>query len=410
MSLKKIRVEDIVGLFILSIPMMPVFTMPIYYFLGVFVVTLFLLYILKHKVNFMPNYFESFFVLFIVWNIFSLIWSVTGEKSIIKWCLIHFAFVVCALRLLYFSLKSADKVVEKIGKWYVAGTLLVSIICIFYEYLFYSGNFRLGTYLFREPYGTRMMYTYSLEISMFFVLYDFFENKNLNSKKIFQFFLILFFTICIFLSGTRKILIGIAVFILFYIILKNKKDVLKAFKKIALLVLMAVVCYFCIMNIDFLYDVFGSRVESAIGFINGTAIDASIRDRNAMIDYGFSEFLKHPIKGNGSNYFHYGFNLYYGQDLYSHNNFIELLCNLGFIGFGLYYLIYFFSIFTRSKSKHKTFFQCVALSLLILDYWTISYYRIQFLIIWELMAVYFSMIKLESGEKLHERKAKKFLK
>lgn len=396
-SSRKINVATIVGLFILCIPMMPVVSMPVYYALGGFVVLLFLLHLFKYKTSLKLTHFEILYILFILWNIISLKWSTTGEKSIIKWCLLHFVFVFSSIRLLYINLKSANKTVEAFGKWYVLGTFLVSLICLIYEHPFSSDAARLGTYLFREPYGTRMMYTYSLEVAIFFSMYDFFETKGFNSKKLAKLFLVLFFAACILLSGTRKILIGVLLFTLSYIILKNKKNAFKMMKKLIPIFILLIISYFCIMKIDVFYNILGKRIETALSFINGTGIDASMRDRNAMIDYGIELFEKHPIIGNGSNIFHHEFNIYYGQDLYSHNNFVEILCNLGLVGFILYYLNYVFIIFNRGNSKYKILLICTCLSFLVLDYWTISYYRIQFMIVIELTSLYFLVKKKNKG-------------
>ena len=90
-------------------------------------------------------------------------------------------------------------------------------------------------------------------------------------------------------------------------------------------------------NNSFLYEVLGSRVEDMIfqmfGIGNGKYSN-STKVREIMIMEGVRFFLDHPFIGGGTNYFALRTTTGYG---YSHNNFIEILCNMGLIGVALYY-------------------------------------------------------------------------
>ena len=62
-------------------------------------------------------------------------------------------------------------------------------------------------------------------------------------------------------------------------------------------------------------------------------------------------WLKSPVWGHGYDSFHFYNAVVNGHDVYSHNNFTELLYNLGIIGFVAYYFEYFRLTMLGFKSK-----------------------------------------------------------
>ncbi len=387
----------LICLFISSIPMMPLFTMYGFYALGFLVTILYLCVLLKNNKLILTK-FDYLYVFLIIWTILSTQWSVSKELYLIKFMAVYLLFSVSSIKLLFIANDNdITKVLKKFFISFVIGTAIVSIICILYENPTNLSTTRLGTYLFAGEYGTRMMYTYNLEISIFILLYVFFNTKTLT-KKMLYIFLIAFFMICIFLSGTRKILVGILLFGFIHTYFSNKRNFLKLIFKMMIIIICCIAIYFVIMNVDVFYNILGNRIEKAINYAKGTGIDASLRDRNVMIDYGIEYFKQHPIIGNGTNAFHVLFNIDYNQDLYAHNNFIELLCNYGIIGFSIYYSIYIIYLFSKSNSTYNIFFKSAIISLLILDYWTISYYRIHFMIFLELTAMFYKFENVKKVE------------
>lgn len=386
---RKLKLEEVLtGLFIISIPMNPIFTLNGFYLLGILQVLLFLFYCSKQK-RFRFTTFEILYFCFIVFNIISLLWSPTGQMRIIMYIIIYFAFTVASIRNLDFIYKGKiDRIIQFYGSCFLLGTILISIICIIYEYPLYNGAVRLGTYLFAEPYGTRMMYTYNLEISIFYVMFMILANKNRFRNIV----LLVFLTLCVLLSGTRKILVGMLVFYLAFIWFENRKQFLKIIKWLILLMIGALIIYYFMMNNETLYMVFGKRIDEYLTYLLTGEGDASATERDLMISYALQLFRENPIAGIGSDGFHYMFNLYAGRDLYSHNTFTELLCNLGIIGFFLYYGFYFRNIIGTYKKRKNFYFTGLLfsgmLALLVMDYWTITYCRIHFMLFFEVTSLY----------------------
>lgn len=76
-------------------------------------------------------------------------------------------------------------------------------------------------------------------------------------------------------------------------------------------------------------------------------------ERNIMITKGFDFFMTSPILGNGHNNFAYLYSReWLNTGVYSHNNFIELLCNLGVFGLIIYYSLYYLLIKETLKKNN----------------------------------------------------------
>ena len=290
----------LMSFFIMSIPLMPICSIYVFYILGSFQVLLFLITIKNNNYKIEINFFDIAYLLLIIWNIISIKWSLTKELSLIKWMLIYFMFAMAATHNLksYFTTEEKkinyDKIVEYYFKFYTIGTVIVSIICILYEKIYLGSNLRLGTFIYREPYGTRMMYTFNLEIVLFYYIYNFFNTKE---KKISQFILLSFLLLCTLLTGTRKIFIGILVIIIVNLIIKNKKNIFKIISKLIVIIIILLAAIKLTINVEFLYNTIGYRIESAIKFTEGDNknADASLRDRNQMIEYGIEKFKESPL-------------------------------------------------------------------------------------------------------------------
>ena len=136
--------------------------------------------------------------------------------------------------------------------------------------------------------------------------------------------------------GTKK---GILIFaiIVGVIVICNSKNPLQLFGRTIFVLLLACAGYYAIMNVDVLYNAIGYRVEAMVLGISGGKADNSTAMRMVFISAAWKEFLKHPILGIGLDGFRY-INPY--EFTYSHNNYVELLSELGVVGCFLYYSIW----------------------------------------------------------------------
>lgn len=186
--------------------------------------------------------------------------------------------------------------------------------------------------------------------------------------------------VCI-LASTRKAPLVIAIVILAYYCFKYPQ---KLPKYVLIFTLVAIVAYWLLINISFLYDSFGNRIESLINFLQGLEGDGSVESRSAYIELGMEYFKKSPLLGNGV----YTFQTLDGSyNTYSHNNYVELLYSVGLIGTISYYFTHLITLikgFFR-YALNQDLLACVSFAFLVAylvtDYALVTYYDRHSLII-----------------------------
>ncbi len=169
-----------------------------------------------------------------------------------------------------------------------------------------------------------------------------FYKGYIRSKKLWYFPAALFIVSCL-LSGSRKstvmCLVGIAFLILFSF--GKPRHFFHFFAACAL----AALLLWASLKIDLLYDVIGRRFESMLNYyINPaqTKTDTSLEFRSYFIEFAKQLFYEKPFFGHGFSNFstllqtESSFN----KKLYAHNNYWEILADLGVVGFILYYWFY----------------------------------------------------------------------
>ena len=138
------------------------------------------------------------------------------------------------------------------------------------------------------------------------------------------------------LSGSRKVLVSLIVYTIGYFQFRSKKqDFRKLLLRWIVIFFTLVIAYAAIMNVDALYNTIGQRVETFFLFLGGEErADKSMYSRINLIDVAFKAFKAHPLLGIGANNFKYY--SYFGS--YSHNGYMEILCDFGLVGFVVYYV------------------------------------------------------------------------
>lgn len=191
-----------------------------------------------------------------------------------------------------------------------------------------------------------------------------------SKRKIIAYGSIFIFMLISMLMGTKK---GIIIFLfgvslILILSTKNLKVIVFRLLTIGLIILMV---YYAIINIPLLYSSIGYRVEAMLGFLQGESGDASTRARFAFIQNAWDVFLEHPVLGVGQDGFRY-INAF--QHTYSHNNYLELLSNLGLIGALVYYAMPLSILKNALNSARKNVLPIVlCATVLVSDFGLVSY-------------------------------------
>ena len=397
--------KELALLFIASIPMMPIFTMNLHYALGILSIMMYFLYIVKeHKIA-KFNIFEIFYMIFLVFCLFRIDERIVYNSSrsleeymsdsyyMIKNMIFSFFSIIINIRILYTIYKDVNKTIEIAGNTFLIGTIIVSCYSIFYEYLILGDIERLGTYVFANEYGTRITYTHDLTISLFFAMYNIF-NKRVNKSIYYVVMLVLI--IMILLSGTRKLIVALLLFVVIYQIFNKKRNNDKVIMGTIVLVVLIPIMYYLMINVSLLYNLYGNRIESFVQSVlyEDDKQDASASQRNRMKEKALLYYQEEPIWGIGTNGFKFRFEYETGIFKYSHNNYTEILCDLGIVGFIMYYggiVIILLKLIRKNRKEFSAMnilFISSIITLLVLDIWNVCYYRIQFLFIYELAGLY----------------------
>lgn len=185
-------------------------------------------------------------------------------------------------------------------------------------------DFRLGSY-FDNPNGVAAACVVGFSSSFYSLLY-------LKSKWKYLFLISLLLMMLVgFSTGSRTFLVMILVFLVIMLFIKFKRH------KLLFLILLSliVIALIALLNLPFL-STLKFRIITAFTTFFGEAdkVDTSSLSRVAWMQYGFDLGYRNLIFGYGAN----GFGIASGLYTYSHNNFSEVFCNFGLIGFISFYL------------------------------------------------------------------------
>lgn len=276
--------------------------------------------------------FTTWQIIFTAISIFSLTYS--PLKDVFEG---QFYLCIVNLVMIYFlSRYEIDKeIFVRIAWSYTLGSAILIAMLIRSGNVFDSSG-RLGTDLV----GNANILAAMLMVSAFYAFWLLVYTKNFLWKKVILICCVVLIYYGMFLSGGRKYIFVPLIFL--YIVLffktdnKGRKHLIRNTVIVAALLVLVI---YIIMNVPSLYDVIGQRLENLIYFIETGRIlreGGAEELRAKMIEIGWNAWPESPLLGHGFDSFKY-FNVQItGRFFYSHNNFIELLYNLGLIGFIVY--------------------------------------------------------------------------
>ena len=313
-------------------------------------------------------YFKLFFIIFCC---FSLNWHIADYPySIILSLLFRLIFALSII----FYIDSREKY-NKLIRYSIYASIILCIRILAQVPLENIFSSRIGTYLSHDPknsYGNTGI-TYVLGLV---AIYLFTNENHIKNKKIRIMLLIIFVTFSL-LSGSKKQII----LLLIYIICSSlyKSDTPKKMAKNFVVVFFSLfLINFALHNVSFLYETVGVRVDNFVNVItanDNNSEDLSTISRIYFLEDSLNVFTSSPFIGIGIDGYKY-VNKY--QFSWAENNYLELLADLGIIGFLIYYFPYFIIISSiKNQRKRKDNYALenimLLLSLLFIDLSMVSY-------------------------------------
>lgn len=208
------------------------------------------------------------------------------------------------------------------------------------------------------------------------------------------------------LSGGRKNVIAVLICAVIFILFSSEKEK-KAPLVRNLLICMVLLFAFiwAVLNIPVLYETIGERFEALFGEFFGLDTKSSVgsdKTREILVKIGLEGWKEAPIFGHGLDNFKYFNKTVTGHFYYAHNNYVELLYDVGLIGFATYYGFLVYMLVKLIKlPKKQLVYKILGLGLLtelaVYDFGGISFYTVFSIVI---LAIIYSIIKIAEGSRV----------
>ncbi len=209
-------------------------------------------------------------------------------------------------------------------------------------------------------------------IAMYISLY-FYKKVKEKSIRLIYFIIIALMIFVALISGSRKATLMVLLGLCGYLFLTSKG---KRGYAVLIIYLLVLAFYYVVMEIPFFYSIVGNRIDSLLSSFTGNGLtDSSAEHREKYITDALHVWKDYPIFGCGLGCYRELNSVVKG--MYSHNNYTELLANLGLIGTAIYYSAYlycFIRLFKIKKKNNLVWLMLMTLSIFtIMDFGCVSY-------------------------------------
>lgn len=269
---------------------------------------------------------------------------------------------------------------------YLFSIMKIAIVGAILHALMIYGNHGITAYLFTRGNGDLENANTLAFVCSFGMIFSFIIIKIKKNRMIFLYSILMclnaFFAI---LTASKKVYIYIGVFFAVYFIVKSRTPI-KMIRNFLICVFSALVLAFILIKVEVLYELVGNRIITMLSGLMGGETDGSTSFRLSLIQWGIEWFKAKPLFGNGIDCYKYLLgsnysNLWTGSaGVYAHNNYIELLVDIGLIGTCIYYYLYMIIVIKsirRMKDRDELARSSLAIiiSLIITEFSQVSYFN-----------------------------------
>lgn len=305
-----------------------------------------LFYVIKNN-KFKFNAFTKWSLIFIFFLLISVLWAVDTSRST---SMLYDVVYIYAIFIILSMLIDNKEDVNKLMIIVYLSLILCAIYVLENIDLSTLGDERL------DAVGDNSWNANSIGgtmcVGVFLSLYCLLKYKNIVIK-LFNIVSFILFSYLMLMSGSRTAFLMAVFFICFMLFMraKGKKKILA----LGVIVIFIALMFNFVMTNEAVYNVLGKRLEEAInGLFGSGTTEGSFNERNQMIKLGLEWFTQKPILGYGVGNFATLYGQFSGWEVYSHNNFIEMLVGGGVVGFVIFYSIYAYLLVMLYKKIRKT--------------------------------------------------------
>lgn len=326
------------------------------------------------------NKYVPLFNMFSKWNVtmmtyfaITLFWSVNIPNSLVTFQ--SFFFVAVCNICMFYNLSSNQTNTEILFKYMIIFSLLMAV-----RGFIMFGNIDSSA---RGEYNEEgfNLNTLGMNCAIGGLSAYYFLKRERRNRLLYLFAIIASAAVIIITGSKKALLIPLIALGIIKICHTPKR---KVFTTLIVLCLATIGLYYAIMNIPFLYETIGIRMEGFINGLTGTGkVDSSSKTRLDFIAFGMKMFYERQWFGYGIASFSYLFNTIVSpglQGAYSHNNFVELLVGGGLVALITYYSIYAYlivrliSIIKKTKDELAILMLSIIVGFVIGHYGFVAYY------------------------------------
>ena len=300
-----------------------------------FIVTLYTLYIDERK-SIELNYVVISYFLFATFAIASVFWSIDFNISMNRSLQLY--YIAVFLLIIYNIFIKFD-----LENSLLNGILFGSFVNYLYflkilpeHFPLYADGRALGTT--ENPNILALFMVFSIFSSIWYLL----QERSLN--KIFyyyQYVNIFLAYYVILLTASKKAIIIAPLLIVAYLLVAMRNQ--KRLYRLGLVSIVAIIALLQVIDFSKISENLTEtekRFEEFQRDLTHPVAGSSTTERQLLIKEAFAVFTKHPFVGTGLD----TFALQSTPKLYAHNNYVEILADLGIVGFMIFYSIYFYLV------------------------------------------------------------------
>lgn len=313
---------------------------PVMYAAQYLMVLAIFIHLAKMRLKFHAGMYVAFFGFFAVWCLFSTFWAHDIDRSLSGTIgVVQFVVVGGAIGAYVIVERSPEFLLNCLA-WSVFGLVVVLValtpLDVWLETMepmidASSDANRLGGTVGYHPNALGRV----LSVGAFIWIYKLRSDRAHRLLKV----LVVVALVSVLILTKSRLSIAIFVVLVFLHLLLTSPSLSRFMMRAILGTAALGLIFWAVVNIPVLYDTVGFRFMAMLG-LEGT-VDASTSTRADMVDVALDLFSRNPFLGVGfENYAYYYYHEYSGwAETYAHNNYAELLADLGLVGLISYYAV-----------------------------------------------------------------------